>query len=301
MPRVKTRKRIWGVSSAQKQDWRKSSNPVSPSAFTLIELLVVIAIIAILAAMLLPALANAKARACGTHCLNNLKQLQLAWIMYPSDNNEKVPWNGGGSPFTATPQAWVTGWLDWGFGTPSGANTNQQYIVDGTMGPYMAKSLNSYKCCGDVIPSLAGPRVRSVSMNGFVGDYNQTMWTVYGLTTYRLFTKSTSFAKPGPSMTWVLMDEHPDSINDGLFGMNMPPAASWPGGNNSWDDVPASYHNGAGGLSFVDGHAELHKWRDSQTKPPIRKNSPAQAPGSGTGTTSPNDHPWLQARTSAPL
>jgi prepilin-type processing-associated H-X9-DG protein len=133
-----------------------------------------------------------------------------------------------------------------------------------------------------------------------VGDYNKTMHNVYGFTQYRLFLKATHFTRPGPALTWVFLDEHPDSINDGLFGVNMPPAATWPAGNAAWDDVPASYHNGAGGLSFADGHAEIRKWIDPQSRPPIRKLNPAQGNGAGTGTISPRDHQWLQARTSAP-
>jgi prepilin-type N-terminal cleavage/methylation domain-containing protein/prepilin-type processing-associated H-X9-DG protein len=259
--------------------------------FTLIELLVVIAIIAILAAMLLPALSRAKTKAEGISCINNLKQMQLAWAMYPGDFNGALPSNSGG--LTVDLKDWVTGWLNWGSGVPTGANTNVQYILDGALGPYTGRSLGIYKCPADKIPSAIGTRVRSISMNGFVGG--RTMHTVYGLTTYRTFAKESDFTRS--AMTWVFMDEHPDGINDGLFGMHMPPAASWPTRASTWDDTPASYHNGACGLSFADGHAEIKKWMDGQTRAPIRKTSPA----SSTGQTSPRDQPWLAERSSSPL
>jgi prepilin-type N-terminal cleavage/methylation domain-containing protein len=270
-----------------------------PRAFTLIELLVVIAIIAILASLLLPALAKAKCRACGIHCINNLKQLQYAHIMYAHDYNGVLAPNNPSGAFTVNLAGWASGWLNWGVGVPSGANTNQQYLLDGALGPYMAKTLKSYKCCADVLPSLIGPRVRSYSMSGFVGG--RTEWDVYGLTDYRIFLKDNSFSQPGPATTWIFLDEHPDSINDGLFGVHMPAATAWPRGTAAWDDVPASYHCGSCGFSFFDGHAEIHKWRDPQTMPPIQKTSPAQSPGAGTGALSPHDSAWMVQHSSAPL
>ncbi len=261
--------------------------------FTLIELLVVIAIIAILAAMLLPALSRAKQKAEGIACLNNLKQLQTAYAMYPVDYEGWVVPNGGG--ITGVLTNWATGWLNWTTGSPNGANTNIQLLLDGALGKYTGKSPGVYKCPSDKIASTAGPRVRSLSMNGFCGG--KTEHTVYDAQAYRVFLKDSQFNRP--AMTWVFLDEHPDSINDALFGVKMPAPAVYPAAQ-PWDDVPASYHNGACGFSFADGHAEIKKWVNSQTQPPIRRQSVAQGANSGYTFTSPQDGRWFVERSSNP-
>jgi len=275
---------------------RKTNGLRFETAFTLIELLVVIAIIAILAAMLLPALSKAKTKAEGISCINNEKQLMLAFAMYSTDTGKLVA-NPGGASAILGPDGlytmWVAGWLDWNFGVPAGANTNMPYLLQTIFGNYTAKTPGVYKCPADKIPCPLGPRVRSISMNGFIGGTTEK--DLYGYSTYRLFLKETDFTAPGPAKTWVFVDEHPDSINDGLFAMHMPTSTSWPT-YTTWEDIPASYHNGACGFSFADGHAEIHKWRDANTIAPIVKTHPSTA----TGKTSPNDSAWIIERTSAP-
>jgi len=231
-----------------------------PTAFTLIELLVVIAIIAILAAMLLPALAKAKQKAQGVMCLSNTKQMMVAWYTYAHDNNDRCVYNKGTAGTDL--QNWVGNVMSWG---NDSRNTNKTLITDAKLGPYTARNLGIYKCPADTTPSDAGPRTRSLSMNAFVGDKgDQGPINQY----YQQYLKLTTFRNP--SGIFVVLDEHPDSINDGWFVFCN---AADPGERTVWSDLPASYHNGAGGFSFADGHSEIKKWLVATTKRPVMKNT----------------------------
>ncbi|MCP5519742.1 MAG: type II secretion system protein [Verrucomicrobiales bacterium] len=278
----------------------RASRRTGRGAFTLIELLVVIAIIAILAGMLLPALSKAKTKAQGILCMGNTKQLMLAWSMYVGDSNERLPFAYAqeGNPSHANYKyAWVHGIINYTASNSDNWNITNT-LAAGCIWPYTGGSAAIYKCPADrsQVRTPTGqmvPRVRSLSMNSWCG-MNEGQHTWFGGPEFRAYLKSTDFVDPGPSMTWVLIDEHPDSINDGFFCIDMkgyPNPAS-----TALPDVPSSTHNKACGMSFADGHSEIKKWLDPRTAPPVTYS--ASNPGMGSAVQPNNpDVVWLWEHT----
>jgi len=273
--------------------------------FTLLELLLVVAIIGILAGILLSALAKSKTRAQGLFCMNNTRQLAMAWQVYADEHNGRLAYNlGVGIPVPQLAAAqitppppmsanWANNVLDWEVNNAD--NTNALKLVRSGLGPY-ARKPSTYRCPSDSVLSgiqaNAGwepGRVRSYSMNAMIGDaggFSQSGININNPDYVQFFT-AVSLRRPAD--IFVFVDEHPDSIRDGYF-------LNKEGVGATWIDLPASYHDGAASFSFADGHAEMHRWRNASTKPPSRPYSahlPIQIPAGEQ-----SDFNWVMSRTS---
>jgi prepilin-type N-terminal cleavage/methylation domain-containing protein/prepilin-type processing-associated H-X9-DG protein len=270
----------------------RSGKHAGRKAFTLIELLVVIAIIAILAALLLPALAKARTKAQGIGCMNNLRQMMLGWRLYADDWSDLLL----ASLDVGAPRVlWVAGSLD--YSSSQGTWDPQVYIAKSPIMPYLGKNnFAIWRCPADPtrVRNAAGqtvPRVRSNSMSQV---FDAGSWLPPSL----FLTYSKLSLIRHPTKTFVLVDEHPDSINDAAFAVQIAmPSKPLTMGDVRIIDFPASYHNGACGFSFADGHSEIHKWRGGRIRPPVTSqllqlNVPAG--------DSKNDIVWLSDNTTVP-
>jgi prepilin-type N-terminal cleavage/methylation domain-containing protein/prepilin-type processing-associated H-X9-DG protein len=302
-------------SSKLHSQCKAESRPAGTSGFTLIELLVVIAIIAILAAMLLPALGKAKTKSQGIYCMNNGHQMMTAVQLYTGDNTELYPPNPDDGT-TTVGHNWCPGHA----GPGEAEEFNPDILIDPTrslLANYIGGNATIFKCPADkrigryqgTNPSKAGqivPAARTFSMNQAVG----TICPAYdrgaghsGAPTlavngpwlnnshshrrnspYNTFGKTTQVTRPSPADLWVFIDEDADSLNDGGYGFGMNTA--------EWIDFPGTYHNLACGFAFADGHSEIHKWRDGRTAVVNHNVNRRSVPGSV-------DWQWMYDHTSA--
>ena len=255
-------------------------NQTRPAAFTRADLLALVSILALLALLFSPAFASTRVNTRGLVCVNNLRQLVLAWRVYAEDNLDRLAPNPSGG----AGNRWVDGWEDWTANNRD--NTNVLLLLNAKLGPY-AKNADIYHCPADTYLCVEGsrrmPRVRSVSMNAFVDGSGASSW----YPGWRYYKKFSDIQLPSPASLWVFTEEHPDSINDGWLTANVTDPSNWV-------DLPSSLHDGACCFGFADGHTQIKKWLDKTTLVPVLQMQRNGFPAYGS------DSQWFIQRSSAP-
>jgi prepilin-type N-terminal cleavage/methylation domain-containing protein/prepilin-type processing-associated H-X9-DG protein len=291
-----------------------TGHEIQGSGFTLIELLVVIAIIAILAAMLLPVLKAAQQRGLATQCLSNEKQLTLAWLTYANDNQDNMvpnrgldgqPSSWGENPLTDVnlqPGGSLSQWCPGSILQLSCAVNYKEWIEAGLLYPYN-QNLGIYLCPADrtTIPRgstiVHEPSLRTYSMNCWiqpmhVGNTTGQSWNYPNFPGYRVYSKLSNMTQPGPSQTWVFIEEAPNSIDDAFFAID-------PLTPTLWYNSPACLHGHGSELSFADGHVEHRNWTDGNM---INDVNPSSPPGDNVPyQISSGDLAWFVSVSTAPL
>jgi prepilin-type N-terminal cleavage/methylation domain-containing protein/prepilin-type processing-associated H-X9-DG protein len=287
---------IGGAARSTALTFRGIARPSGRGAFTLLELLVVIAIIALLAGLLLPALSQARARGQSVVCLSHLRQLTLALHLYADDHADALPHNFGVADTRQTIADgtflnWVNNVMSWELDPD---NTNRVWLAQGGLGPYVGDAAaRLYRCPADRVVSelqrRAGwtGRVRSISMNAMIGDAGEFTRNGNNLNNpaYRQFYKLSDI--PQHAQVFALIEEHPDSINDGYFLNRL--------ADGEWLDLPASNHGASANVSFADGHVVARRWIHPSTRPPARPDAASLPFPVPPGERS--DYEWLMERT----
>ena len=264
-----------------------NQDPQAGAGFSQVDLLAVLVVLALLGLLLSPALARTRATDQTLQCRNNLRQLIHGWRMYAEDNSDKLP-----NCF-----AWVGGYLSYDANNPN--NTNINYLVNGLLRSYVTNPA-VYKCPADQSQAVEGgiklPRVRTYSMSQSFCNANEghledsdsppNYW--------RHYLKTTDMVAPAPVNLWVMLDENPDSVNDGAFAVAM--SRNNPT-SDRWMDGPSPLHDGGCGFAFADGHYEIKKWTDPRTLA-LKVTYTTRFPG-GISQPNNNDIQWVKDRTTA--